>query len=246
MSNREIAVRLCREGCTPTEVADRMSAHPRKVREYFLTQIAEGDVKRSEILLSFDSGTREEYEKHISSQDSQEYWDLANSSGRAGIDEDVFRLYLEVRGCERGDLYEYLADIELSLHDFVRRLLKEEFGEHERGSWRAGVPETIRESCVTARERDPDPIDDPFAYTNFIHLATIIEKNWKIFAPNLPAQLRGDRKLFLDDLRRLNSIRNAVMHPAKKVPFEEDHLRFVQRFHSALTTLEPRDRGVDG
>jgi hypothetical protein len=82
-------------------------------------------------------------------------------------------LYCRLRnpGVFRGDLYEYLADTEVALHRMVRETLVEEFGPAEGQWWRQGVPAEIRKACLLARDDDPDPVDDVFAYTTLIHLA---------------------------------------------------------------------------
>jgi len=49
-------------------------------------------------------------------------------------------------------LYEFIINTEKVLHDKIREILREKFGDKESGWWRQGVPEAIRVDCVKARE----------------------------------------------------------------------------------------------
>jgi hypothetical protein len=215
-------------------VADEMEKPLGAIREYLLLQVAEGRLRRSEILLSIEPLKRQQYEEYISQSGSDDYWHLTNNCHKSRIARDEFRLYLECRWCKRGDIYEYISNIEVRLHNQIRSALEREFGNTEAGWWRRGVPPEIRTSCVEARERDPEPAPEAFCYTTFIHLSTIIERMWNLLVPILPREFRADRPELLRNLRRLNQIRNAVMHPAKGLEPSDEDLRFVQFLHSRL------------
>jgi len=149
-------------------------------------------------------------------------------------------LYFQLRDARvfRGDLYERIADIETALHDFVRQILVQEFGATEAGWWRQGVPKIVRIACVQAREEDAEPIDDPFAYTTLTHLGEVIDRNWRLFAAKLPSALAADKQGLLRALRRLNTLRNAVMHPVKRRTWTREDLSSSQasKENSRLTS----------
>ncbi len=137
-----------------------------------------------------------------------------------------------------GDLYEYVSQLERAFHDLVRETLETEFGEEEAGWWRQGVQKEIRAKCVTRREHDDEPCE-PFAYTDLIDLSEVISNNWKLFQARVP-KVFSDRRSLGSALRRLNAIRNAVMHPVKRRKWTEDDFHFVRslrdRFESGDAT----------
>jgi len=113
----------------------------------------------------------------------------------------------------------------------VRETLVHEFGPEEGQWWRKGVPVEIRKACVQARQEDPDPVDEDFAYTTLIHLAKIIDQHWRVFSARLPPQFACDKKRLSGEFTRLNSIRNAVMHPVKDRRWGHEDFAFVRDWH---------------
>jgi hypothetical protein len=205
------------------------------VRTYLLTQVGEGALRRSDILFSIPGEQRRTFESFIKANAHRGHWGTINAAQTAGHERETFRLYLDLatERVWRGDLYEYIADIELLMHDLVRSTLTGQYGDSEKGWWRQGVPIAVRTACVTARENDPTPVPDPFSYTTFIHLADIVEKNWEAFRGALPTALDTSKKDFLSSLRRLNSIRNGVMHPSKRIEMQDDDFLFVRTLWQA-------------
>lgn len=128
-----------------------------------------------------------------------------------------------------GDMYEFVSETELSLHDLVRAKLQEEFGTEEAGWWRQGVPAEIRTVCVTRREQDEEPAASPFAYTDLVHLFKIMDRNWTLFVGLLPKRYASSKKSFESELSRLHRIRNSVMHPVKGKKWSEADFEFVRR-----------------
>jgi hypothetical protein len=143
----------------------------------------------------------------------------------------------------RGDMYEHIADLEVDLHRFVRQVLERDFGSNSDDWWRRGVPLSVRKSCVQAREEDAEPLADPFAYTTFINLAEILEKNWALFSGRIPPAWSKDRKKLLADLKRLNTIRNAVMHPVKDRRWDEGDFTFVKSILGQVSALTGHSPG---
>ena len=132
-------------------------------------------------------------------------------------------------------MYEYIREIEITLHDFIKNKLMEKFGPKETSWWREIKPR-IRKACVSRREEDPDPTDK-FNYTNFIDLATILDNNWGVFKKKLPNKIEGQKGKFLSQVRKLNQIRNAVMHPVKDREWTTEDLNFTREFHNLVQLI---------
>ncbi|MBA7684047.1 hypothetical protein ES703_92436 [subsurface metagenome] len=90
-----------------------------------------------------------------------------------------------------GDMYDYIREIEMILHDMIKKILKAEYKENW---WHKGVPLSIRKECVARKEEDEEPVKDPYCYTTFINLSVIIERNWQIFSFVLPPKLTINKK----------------------------------------------------
>ena len=70
-------------------------------------------------------------------------------------------------------MYEFVSEIEVTLHSVIKKVLQKECGNARDKWWRQGVPLEVRKDCAVAHEQDPDPVDDPYCYTTFIHLKMI-------------------------------------------------------------------------
>jgi hypothetical protein len=116
-----------------------------------------------------------------------------------------------------GDMYELICRIEMELHDAIKTTLVERYGGGEKGWWREGVANEIRK-CQDLREDDKEPAAEPFCYTTLVHLSKILEKQWALFAKALPDAVVNDKRKLLNELNKLNIIRNYVMHPVKAFP----------------------------
>ena len=127
-----------------------------------------------------------------------------------------------------GDLYDDVRHIEVTIHALIRDILVRRHGDGEAGWWRKGVPEAVRVKCQDRRERDADEPCDPYCYTDLLDLAKIIETQWSLFKDRFPTRYSSNRKALLDDLGRLNRIRNKVMHPVRGVAPAEDDFDFVR------------------
>jgi hypothetical protein len=68
-------------------------------------------------------------------------------------------------------------------------------------------------------------VDDPYCYTNFIHLVEIIDSNWAVFQPVFERWLFKDKKVLMSWLRHLNSLRNSIMHPVKRKTLDAQQLQ---------------------
>ena len=241
MAKRNEATKLLRQGLTLDRIAEQMGVSFQTISRYMKLQVAEGALKVSDVFFGLAQDRRETLEKLLSAngdpmqQPTKAYYSAASEQG---LSWDEANLYWSLRDSRfsRGDMYEHLADVEVELHTFIRRTLEAEFGSDETGWWRQGVPVCVRKSCVQVREDDPDPVQDIFAYTTFINLPEIIDKNWAFFVPKLPKQWASNRKGLISDLARLNQLRNAVMHPVKNKRWSEKDFDFVGSFLETMRT----------
>lgn len=230
MTRANEVVALCQQGLSPCQIAQTLGLSMFAVKTHLQSKVGEGALRRSDVLFTIPLDTRREFDRVINTNRDSDYFNIIKCAVAAGHEYDTFRLYLDFSKDRvwRGDLYEYIADVEIFVHDLVRRTLEQRYGHDEAGWWRQGVPTPIRTACVDAREKDPSPAKDAYAYTTFMHLGEIIDKNWQCFAALLPPQYAQSKKSFAADLRRLNGIRNGVMHPSKKIELREDDFLFVR------------------
>ena len=210
------------------------------VLQYLRTRVGEGSLKLSDIFFSIPKTTRTLFDAAVSKREGKRKINWRKLP-KNGYSRDELNLYLELSSSSLfcGDLYEHIAAMEVLLHDFVKATLISTLGRGEGEWWRSGVPVPIRKDCHARREEDDDPVNDPFAYTTFINLKSILEKNWSSFAELLPKRWAHNKKDFLKAFDRLNGIRNAVMHPVKKRAWTEDDFEFVRDFHSGLCECRP-------
>jgi Swt1-like HEPN len=232
-SNRHHAAELLRRGLPPSKIAREMKIPVGVVMAYLYRQVGEGELRRSDILFTLDIRAREQIENLVQQRASTVGWRLRRWLKAAGVevDPDDLDIYLKLRDArvDLGDMYELIRDLELSLHRFIREQLELQYGQDW---WREGIPLHVREDCAVLNERDQEPAVDLFCYTTIIHLLKIFDQNWNALSPQLPGPLRANKQAFLARLKRLNAVRNIVMHPVKALPLTEDDFYFLRRFHA--------------
>ena len=236
MARRHEAVRRLEHGESLDLIASAMGVSFQTVVRYMKLQVAEGGIRLSDVFFGIANDRRRALDEILSvagGTASKAFYKAAEARGFSW-DEANFYVTLKESNIFRGDMYEHIADIEVTLHRLIREQLITEYGKNEPGWWRKGVPLPVRKYCVGVREEDPDPVEDLFAYTTFISLAEILSKNWGVFSGSLPGSLGDDRKRLLSDLNRLNHIRNAVMHPVKNKTWTLDDFEFAKDFRSRL------------
>ena len=188
------------------------------------------------MVFSIDQDTRDIIESAISKLNTTHWYNIYREAERkeTPVNRDDLQVYLKLRSdrVALGDMYEYIRDIEIALHEQIKNTLISEHGSED--WWRKGVPTNIRVPCATSLETDPEPAAEPYCYTNFIQLGEIMRRQWKTFRKTLPSRLSSSRKKLLSRLARMNSIRNAVMHPAKGVRLTERDFAFVREFRTDL------------
>jgi hypothetical protein len=232
-SPRYQAAELLRNGMSPSQIAREMHIPLGAVMAYLYRMVGEGELRRSDILFTLPRGTRQQIEKMIQERGITNPSRIRRALGGMGADLDPsdLQLYLKLRDARvhLGDMYELVRDLELSLHKFIRDALMQR---HKDNWWREGIPLRVREDCALMNERDADPATDLFCYSTVIHLLHTFDYNWPDFAPLLPPKLRANKQEFLGRLKRLNAIRNMVMHPVKGADITEEDFDFLREFHA--------------
>lgn len=228
------AAELLRHGLSPTKISHEMNVPLGAVMNHLYRLVGEGALRRSDILFTLDRRARQEIEKIVQQRGTTSPGKIRQWLQAAGIEVDRADLiiYLRLRDArvDLGDMYEMVRDLELTLHTFVRDSLIRRHGEEN--WWREGVPLNVREDCAITNERDPEPAKDLFCYTTVISLYVILDKQWGDFSPELPSKLGGNKREFLARLKRLNTIRNMVMHPVKGYTITEEDFDFLRELHA--------------
>lgn len=239
---RRQAATLLLRGMAPSKIAEEMKLPLGVVMNFLYNQVGQGWIRRSDILFSIDAETRRAIEDAIQRTGKDSLTAVAGALKQSGVNvpRGDLRIYLKIRDAraDLGDMYEFIRDIELRLHQYVRASLVAAYGPEN--WWRQGVPLPVREDCAVTSERDPEPANELYCYTTLMNLRFIFDREWPVLSANLPGRLRGDKPEFLDSLRRLNRIRNVVMHPVKGIRIGDEDFEFVRRLHSQLETAEEK------
>lgn len=242
MARKDEAADLLRMGNSPSEIAHLMGISIGSVEQYLYTKVGEGSIRRSDILFSINAVTRNTIEDVIRSTGKKDCYSVFQGAKRQGckLDYKELEIYLKLRDARisLGDMYEFICQIETTLHEMIKKTLIDKYGDGENGWWRKGVPLKVRQDCTNLREEETEPAAEPFCYTTFVHLRRVLDDQWAVFAKTLPKSLAKDKKRFLSDLNKLNTIRNYVMHPAKGMPITEEDFAFVRGFYRAVNEKE--------
>jgi hypothetical protein len=202
------------------------------VMNYLYNQVGEGNIRRSDILMTIDAETRQAAEDAGKGCASLSRWEIQRTlrCSYPAVDVDEAVAYLKLRKPEvyLGDMYWYLYQLEGFLHVHIKHTLVRSYGDEW---WRRGVPENIRADCAAALERDPEPAAEPYCYTTLTHLKEVFDKRWPLFSRLLPPRAASDKSRFLSGLTKLNQIRNRVMHAAKGIHPNEDDFRVLKEFY---------------
>ncbi len=237
---RQDAARRLQEGRSPSQIAQEMHLPLGVVMNFLYHEVGLARLRRSDILFSIDPLVRQSVEQAIAKTGSTAPGKVRRALERAGVQvpRDDLNVYLRLRDArvDLGDMYEFIREIELRLHNLVQQALVAEFGETD--WWRKGVPLHVREDCALTNERDSEPVATLYCYTTIMHLRQIFDREWNVLSRALPGRLRSDKPEFLAGLTRLNRIRNVVMHPVKGILLNEDDFDFVRRLRWQLLQAE--------
>lgn len=244
MARKNEAGQLLRTGLDPAAIANRMGVTFSTVAQYLRTLVGEGVLRQSDLYFSIPKEKRQLLQAALG-ESTRRRADVPHrtSEYHASREELAFFASLRSRRVFAGDMYEYISDTEVALHELVRHTLMKGLGPEESGWWRKGIGEAVRTECQRRREQDEEPSESPYAYTTLIDLSKIAAANWQLFQGVLPAQYASDRKQLEADLRRLNGLRNAVMHPVKGRKWSEDDFLFVRQVQRAIVGAAETCRG---
>ncbi|HSG25716.1 MAG TPA: hypothetical protein VLA32_06325 [Anaerolineales bacterium] len=196
-------IELFNLGKSPYDIAQELNVATTSVLRSLQEEIGKGELLLSDLFFSIPQNSEYQEEQELLS-------------------------YIKENIDFRGDMYKYIVDIELSLHEYIRKILIDHFGEDD---WfKKGIPKNIQKKCYQVMNDDEYEIEDPFCYTVFIDLGEIISKNSNIFNSRLPNYYSTNIKKLKLDIKRLNDIRNIVMHPIKRKNWELDDFYFVREF----------------
>jgi hypothetical protein len=248
----ELVARRIQELLSPADIAQELDVTTSEAIEQVFIAIGKGHVRESDLFFILATKYSDKIETlDALSKQSPEKWrpllerlygDEVSSDKGSGhpqttpvdIDEIVLYASYRKRQVYMGDMYVYLADLERTLHQRIKCILIEEFGEAETGWWKLGVSAKIRSKCAEARELDGEFVAHAYDYTTLIQLKDIMGDNSDLFSRTLPKSVRGNVRSFLTQMTKLNGIRNQVMHPVREeLPTEKD-FAFVREMHKNL------------
>jgi hypothetical protein len=244
MGRPEEVAALIKSGQSPRSIAQSIEISHASVVQYLYTAVGRELLSRSEILFAIEDNVASSVETFLARPGVRTLEDLRRLLRELGDEipkeireiycalEGESLLYFHLREAPLADMYESLCRLETFMHAYIRTELERGFGPQD--WWRRGIPEGVRRDCVDAKERDPEPQDDPYCYTTFIHLRDILDKQWGIFCKLLPASFAGDKPKFLSELARLNAVRNRIMHPVRGYRPTRQDFDFVKNFASRM------------
>lgn len=236
MPGPEEAAQLLRDGNNPYKIAELMGVKYATVITYLYGQLGAGSLRKFEIMFSFKKEGRDLIEEAIYELNTDQPQVIFNNIRQKGfkVPYELIDLYLNFRSGLFGEMYELITQIELRFHFGVKKFLMKKYGKDEDGWWRKGIPETVRKKCAALRESDTNPATEPFSYTNLIDISNIITKDWISFDETLHGIFGKQKKKFEKSFKRLNDIRNSIMHPVKGLLVTKDDCIFVNEFLSKL------------
>lgn len=260
-SRTEEVYKLLTEGLPPHAISKRTSIPIEVLLREFNILVGEGRLRRADVLYSIPGERRARIEKAIGQGEStvariirtlkeKHLDDLWKAEDELVDDVRIVLAYWDTRAV-LGDMYEDIGAIEMDLYDYVERKLKTRFGDSLEEWWVQGIPVEIRVTCAGRHERD-GLRRSLEAYLDLIDLSEIIESRWLVFEEDFKGLLLTEdspkiekiqtfRKMFLDDLKHLNEVRNIVMHPISRiVPTESDFecAKRLRRLVEGLATLQ--------
>jgi hypothetical protein len=229
----------------PSRIAETLKISPAELEPLLAQAVVLGHIRRSDILFTFPQSICDEVENlHVKRGIIPAKIHIYFRNFQEDIDEcetNILCALIKQR-VVYADLYDMVSEIERTLHKRIRQCLEEAFRNPEDAWWSKGVPLAVRKSCATRKEEDKNPSDDPYVYTTLIELKAIIEgtiggkSNWNVFSKRLPKGAQ-DKQQILDNLDRLNSIRNRIMHPVRPdEPLGETEYRLVSQIRNTLVS----------
>lgn len=241
MGVREEVLGLLREGLSPKQIAERQGVTLATILGYLDQLVGRGDLRRSDILFSVPKNIRQTVLRVAGNIKTSTSWDVSRVEAKLEeqgfeIDREDIQIVLKYGDARHalGDMYEDIRTIETYLHRLIRKSLEKEYGKGEFGWWRQGIPETTRKNCRWRREEDPEPVSDPYCYTELLDLCNILNKQWNVLSKQLPKKVASNKNALCTKLGHLNTIRRNVMHPVRGVVPSEDDFEFMHEVKESL------------
>jgi hypothetical protein len=240
MGVREETLRMLREGLSPREIAKSRDVSIYTTLGYLDELVGRGDLRRSDIFFSVPKDIRYTIPINLLKGRIREITvqKVGYHLEKLKIDVDPEDAFVVIKyGDSRhalGDMYEDIRAIETYLHGVIGQALLAEYEESEMGWWRQGIPESVRKSCVVRQEEDPEPVDDPYCYTELLDLWQILDKQWNVLSKALPEKITKNKKDLRRKIAHLNTIRRNVMHPVRGVTPSEGDFEFIREFKEQL------------
>ncbi|PAU95372.1 hypothetical protein CK503_04035 [Aliifodinibius salipaludis] len=234
-TKKERIIKSFKDGDSPTEICKKFECTMVALRRSVNEAIGEGTLKRSDLYFSIP----EEVRSYVSKlhDDGTNIHEIQLKMTKKGLDADYIELFNSLDSEDKfyGDMYEYIREIEITLHNFIKFELIKEFGKGEMNWWRE-IPKNIRKSCAVRREEDSNPTDF-YNYTYIIDLKKIVSSHWSLFTRSLPKEWASNKNEFKRSLNKLNTIRNSVMHPIKGREWSMKDLEFIRKIHRVTKPL---------
>ncbi len=233
---------LLKAGRRPRIVAAELGISTSSVSEYAKTAIGKGMLRKVDVLTSIPREARDAMDVIIANEGIAADYEITQRLKKVGValDSVEVRLYLDLRDGTMADMYELVRKIEIRLHGLIRTTMIDTYGDRW---WRDGIPQSIRCECASSQEADGEPASEPYCYTTFIQLKEIFEKKWAILSEQLPLSIRKRKPEFTSCLAEVNRIRNAVMHPVKNLPINDEKFAMVNALWAELNTDASRTKG---
>ena len=139
---RDHVLNLLLEGNSPSGIAQKTAMPLGVVMNHLYNLVGQGRLRRSDVLFSIDPELRRTVEGAIAEAGSSEPRRVRRALQRSGaqLPAEDLDVYLRLRDArvDLGDMYEFIREIELKLHEFIRSSLMAEHGDREHG--RCGLP----------------------------------------------------------------------------------------------------------
>jgi DNA sulfur modification protein DndB len=118
------------------------------------------------------------------------------------------------------------------LFKYTLDTLKRSYHEYDDHWWYEGVPEKVRLSCSTAKEKDQGK-KKPEQYMHLIDYRDIALNNWEMFKNPFSLDYKGSKTNVTEWLVKINTIRN-VTHHREKWPATKEDVKFVREIHKKV------------
>ena len=221
--------------------------------------VGKGEIRRSDILYSISASKRHSIlvvrkqipletvnvDEVVAVLKDSEFSDLWSSEELMPGDIEIVLDYWRKPSIALGDLYEELRTIETTIHTYVSEQLKaslqvpniSDVEADQDAWWTQAVPETVKRDC-NQRWEENSRQGHSYDYTDFKHLWEIIERNWPIFSNKFTDLYPGNTKQQVGaDLRKINLIRNKVMHPVRGINPTDDEFELVRKVRHKITSI---------